>query len=83
MLMSNEMTIEEKWRGLPSTVRYSLRGSGLTSLKASASVTMNEREVDKLLAENEVTDVQERIAAKLALQAAGIMVCGAAPRIAG
>lgn len=73
--MSNEISVEERVRRLPRLARAVLTGNagkGVTSLNASGN-RLSVQEVDKLLKENGVEDVQERIAVKLDLEAAGFM----------
>jgi hypothetical protein len=77
------ISIEERVRNLPRLARNVLAGNagkGVTSLKASESSKLTIGEVDKLLKENGVEDVQERMAVKLDLEAAGFMESSPATR---
>jgi hypothetical protein len=73
------ISIEERVRNLPRLARNVLAGNagkGVTSLKASGSEKLTVHEVDALIKENGVTDVQEKMAIKLDLEAAGFMESG-------
>jgi hypothetical protein len=79
----NEVSIDERIRNLPRPLRAMLSGKAVATIKASASNTLTEKEVDVLLKDNGVTDVQERLAAKISLEAAGIMVSTPVRRVQG